>query len=462
MKQRSNLMMLVLIAIYIAVGTLWINATPIQGIQLPDNRPAKTASESHMYGLGPDEKEHQLYIESIVAGQGIPKPSPDRRTNPEQYVSYQAQHPPLFYMVASVLWKMLSGVIEQSRIMAIRWICLLFGAVSIWFSYGVAKHAFKRDSAGILCGSVVAFTPMFGHMHGNISNEPMAMALVASSLHVGMRAKQTGSSMNLILAGLLFGLALATRLTAGIWLPGLILVSLTRQDFKKSFIKLVPGIVFPVGIWMIVNQITLGSPLIRTFHRPLIDASHSLTQLMGSGIQVAGSGITLSAPVILLWVAGCSSIPMWLMQFHMGLDLVTWSGICIAISLAVLLVNLDTFSKVARGALKVISSEAIVVLVSGLLAIGLALTGLIQQLLFSDWDVVFSTGRYSIAAALGGALLICGAWERILNNRLKDGAVVVIVLGLICFDIYSVGTVKAFYRDKPTQDSIQYVEKAEE
>jgi hypothetical protein len=31
---------------------------------------------------------------------------------------------------------------------------------------------------------------------------------------------------------------------------------------------------------------------------------------------------------------------------------------------------------------------------------------------------------------------------------------------MITFDIYSAGTVRAFYRDKPTQDAVQYVEKA--
>jgi hypothetical protein len=98
---------------------------------------------------------------------------------------------------------------------------------------------------------------------------------------------------------------------------------------------------------------------------------------------------------------------------------------------------------------------------AGLLAIVLAVTGLLQQLLYSDWDVVFSTGRYSIAAALGGALLVTGAIERIKNPHIHAAAAAVVVAGLIAFDVFSVGTVRAFYRDKPTQDAIQYVEKAD-
>jgi len=461
MKQRSNVLMVVLISIYIAIGFQWMNATPLQGIQLPDNMPASMASETRLYGLGPDEKEHQVYIESIAAGKGIPKPSPDRRTDPEQYVSYQAQHPPLFYGIAVIPWKVLSGATPSIRIMSIRWLCLLFGAISVWFSYCIVKLTFKQETAGLVCAAVMAFTPMFGHMHGNISNEPMAMALVTAALYVGIRAKQAAKSQLFILAGVLFGLALVTRLTAGIWLPGLLMVTMSKSSLNKSALMLVPGIAVPVLVWMLINQMTLGVPLIRTFHRPLLDASHSLGQLLGTGIQVQGAGITLSAPVILLWVGGCAAIPMWLMQFHMGIDLVTWSSISILVSLAVLLINLDVVSKARRGMLPGVPAESIVVRMAGLVAIVLAVTGLLQQLLHSDWDVVFSTGRYSIAAALGGALLITGAIERIKNSRVHTGVAAIVVAALIAFDVFSVGTVRAFYRDKPTQDSIQYVEKAD-
>ena len=146
---------------------------------------------------------------------------------------------------------------------------------------------------------------MFGHMHGNISNEPMAMALVAASLYVGLRARQAQVPHLYIIAGILFGLAMVTRLTAGIWLPGLLIVSLSRKSWLKHGMLLVPGVVLPVFLWMITNQLTLGSPLIRTFHRPLLDASHSIGQLMSTGIQVPGAGLTpvpythLTLPTIL-------------------------------------------------------------------------------------------------------------------------------------------------------------------
>ena len=460
MKLRSQYLMPILICVYIAIGTMWLQVTPLQGIQLPDNVPASMASETRTYGLGPDEKEHQLYIEAIAGGKGIPKPSPEKRSDPEQYVSYQAQHPPLFYAVASLPWKLLMGVAPATRILTIRWMCLLFGALTVWFSFCIARTAFVSDVAGIICASVVAFTPMFGHMHGNISNEPMAMALVAAALYAGLRARQAQVPHLYIVAGILFGLAMVTRLTAGIWLPGLLIVSLSRKSWLKHGMLLVPGVVLPVFLWMIANQLTLGSPLIRTFHRPLLDASHSIGQLMSTGIQVPGAGVTLSAPIILLWVGGCASIPMWLMQFHMGLDLVTWSSLSILTSLAILLINLDQFSKARRGISKDTPNDSILVRVAGLVAIILAVIGLLQQLLYSDWDVVFSTGRYSIAAALGGALLVCGAIQRISNRKASTFVATSLILVMITFDVYSAGTVRAFYRDKPTQDAVQYVEKA--
>ncbi len=460
MIRGSQYVLAILLCVYIAIGSMWVQVTPLQGIQLPDNVPASLASETRMYGLGPDEKEHQLYIESLAGGKGIPKPSPEKRSDSDQYVSYQAQHPPLFYAAASVPWKFMSGLSPEIRIMTIRWMCLLLGAVTIGYSFCIARMAFKSDVAGFVCSGVVAFTPMFGHMHGNISNEPMAMALVAASLYNGMIAKEKGESMRFIVAGILFGLALVTRLTAGIWLPGLLIMSLSRKTLMKHGIRMIPGIMFPLIFWMIMNQLTLGSPLIRTFHRPLLDTSHSIGQLISTGIQVPGAGVTLNVPVILLWVGGCATIPMWLMQFHMGIDLVTWSAISIVMALAIVLINLDQFSKVRRGISTHTPNESISVRVAGLIAVVLAVFGLLQQLLYSDWDVVFSTGRYSIAAAIGGALLVSGAIDRISKRKASGIFAAVFILALVSFDIYSTTTVRAFYREKPTQDAIQYVEKA--
>jgi len=144
----------------------------------------------------------------------------------------------------------------------------------------------------------------------------------------------------------------------------------------------------------------------------------------------------------------------------MRLDIVTWSSLSILTSLAILLINLDQFSKAKRGLSNDTSNDSILVRLAGLAAIALAVVGLLQQLLYSDWDVVFSTGRYSIAAALGGALLVCGAIDRISNRKASMVAAASLVLVMITFDVYSAETVRAFYRDKPTQDAVQYVERA--
>jgi hypothetical protein len=50
---------------------------------------------------------------------------------------------------------------------------------------------------------------------------------------------------------------------------------------------------------------------------------------------------------------------------------------------------------------------------------------------------------------------------RIQNRRINTLVGSIVVIALIVFDAFSVGTVRSFYRDKPTQDAIQYVEKAD-
>jgi hypothetical protein len=55
MIRGSQYVLAILLCVYIAIGSMWVQVTPLQGIQLPDNVPASLASETRMYGLGPDE-----------------------------------------------------------------------------------------------------------------------------------------------------------------------------------------------------------------------------------------------------------------------------------------------------------------------------------------------------------------------------------------------------------------------
>lgn len=458
-RRLNKYIPLALIALYIFIGMAWSLVTPTQDLTLPDNLPKAMMSLPNVYGLGPDEKEHQLYIQSIANGRGIPAPDPKARRGEDSYVSYQAQHPPLFYAAMALPWSLAATAGNVVAIRVIRILCVLFGALTGWMAYCIGLRLFAGGQRAILMQSVVLFTPMFGHMTGNISNEPMAMALVSLALYKVLSASKEKATATLLWASLCMGLAIMTRLTAAVWLPGFIILLLQRNQTLRALARAVSVMFFPLILWVVRNQLEFGKPIIRTFHRPLLDASHTFLDLAVKGITIDGAGVTMSLPTILLWLAGCSAIPMWLMQFNMPIDIMIWSLLSVGSAVAILIITLNHMSAVRRGLRMDATPEMRVFRGVALSAILLAVGGLLQQLFFSDWDVVFSTGRYSITAAIGGATLVTGVICGYEPKPRARALAISMVVGLVCLDVYSVWLVRQFYTQRPTQDSIQYVEK---
>ena len=450
---------LALVALYIFIGIAWSLVTPTQELTLPDNLPKAIMSVPNVYGLGPDEKEHQLYIQSIANGKGIPAPDLKARRGDDSYVSYQAQHPPLFYAVMALPWSVTATAGNSIAIQVVRILCVLFGALTGWMTYCIGLRLFAGRQRAILMQSIVLFTPMFGHMTGNISNEPMAMALVSVALYKVVSASKEKAFATLLWASLCMGLAIMTRLTAAVWLPGFILLLAQRNHALRDLARSFSVMFLPLILWIIRNQLEFGKPIIRTFHRPLLDASHTFVDLAVKGITIDGAGVTLSLPTILLWVAGCSAIPMWLMQFNMPIDIMIWSLLCMGSAVAILIITLNHMSAVRRGLRMDATREIRFFRGVALSAIILAVGGLLQQLFFSDWDVVFSTGRYSITAVIGGATLVTGVVCGYEPKPRARALAISMVVALVCIDAYSVWLVRQFYTQRPTQDSIQYVEK---
>ncbi len=70
--------------------------------------------------------------------------------------------------------------------------------------------------------------------------------------------------------------------------------------------------------------------------------------------------------------------------------------------------------------------------------VGTCVLILLQQQLYSDWDVLFSPGRYLVAAEPASALLFlfaCGACFRRTKNALPAAAVLAVLM--LGFDLYS-------------------------
>ena len=450
----ARYLLLATLILYAVVQLIWITATPTQSITLPDNLPAARAQTPLVVGEGPDEKEHYLYILSLAERGRLPRPTPTYRTSPQEYVSYQAQHPPLFYAGAALVDKALGGIVGATTIWyVLRGLCVLCGMAVILLADKAAKTAFgDRPLVALGTAPCLAFLPMFGHMTGNLSNEPLAMvggALVWLQAVRLIRRETLPTLRDAVLLGATLGIACLTRLTALLWLP-VVAIALLRRP-KESLVPALAGFaVFAVLLtpWLAYNQFSYGHAFLRTFDRPLL-AHGTLADFFGRGIVPAEFPVPVSFAQSVLWFAATAWLPFWLTQFYQP-DLRPWLLLLSAGAGIVLLLK-------GRDALRIHSkpdTAGRVITLIAFAALAFCVAALFHQELFSDWNVVLSAGRYLVAAVPATMLLLTLSLSTVpaLNRR----AVAVILAALLfAFDVYSALTVRQFYTDHPKQPDVQ-------
>ena len=450
--------LLATLVLYVAVQILWVRATPTQSIYLPDNLPTYLATDfSLVVGLGPDEKEHYLYVLSLADNGRLPKPSPAFRASPDDYVSYQAQHPPLFYALSAVIYKAAHPLVGDIKIWyLLRGFCVLCGLAVIVLTDRAAKTAFPdRPLVALGTAPFVAFLPMFGHMTGNFSNEPLAMLFGAAVWLQSVRLLRRNTPPTIreaLLLGLTLALACLTRLTALLWLP-VVSIALLRRGRVALPAALAGFALFALLLapWFAYNQVAYGHAFLRTFDRPLL-ARGPISDFFGRGLVPAEFPVPINSTQSLLWYAGTAWLPFWLTQFYMP-DLRPIFLLLDAGAVILLVLNV---SKLTRDGVPDASGKAIVG--AAFAATLFCFAALIQQELFADWNVVLSAGRYLVAAAPATGLLFLLALStlRPLNRPVVAALVAAVMLA---FDVYAANTVRQFYGDHPTQAEIQPITK---
>jgi len=442
------------------VGWFWLTATPLQDIDLPDNVPPALPYSTLKVGLGPDEKEHYLMVRSLAEGSGLPAPDPQRRRTDAQWVSYQAQHPPFAYLVSSIVLRIAGGMAVDVQWILLRLQCLIAGVLGVAIGGRAIQRAFPENRVvQIAAPWSLAALPMLGHMNGCFSNEPQSAALAAMAWWlVVVSARGSGITLGRAIAiGSLLGLAGLSRMTAMVWLPGALWMAWRcGKPGRRSMLAVAVSAGVFLLPWLVWNQIQYGQPMIRTFDRPLFSAEAGLGQLLSGGISPAGSGVLLTLPTLILWFAGCPWTPIWLIQFYLpgGPTLLAGGLLLIEIVLGVFLANHASRCRRNQGA------DSDTVGRDLLRAAGMVLTvcllGQIQQMLFSDWNVVFSNGRYAVAAAGASGLLLTFALSTATRSAAARTLLAIGLMAvLMAFDLWSVRLVRQFYKDNPTQESSQ-------
>lgn len=447
------------LVLYFFIQLLYVTATPLQVRTLPDNLP-QNGPQRLTVGIGPDESEHFIYILSLEERGAIPKPAARWRTGPDQYVSYQAQHPPLFYFVAALLYRAVRSLSPAVIWFILRGFCALCGGVVVVLTAWAARTAFPHQPLVVFASApFIAFLPMFGHMMGNLSNEPLAMVFTAAAwfqmvrLARGVRPLTLGSGA---LLGLTLGLAAETRLTAVMWLPAafIVLVFCARKQSPAALTPILTFLVCFLGLtcpWFLYNHAAYGTFVLRPYDRPMLQGQSLLLFLFSPGFPLVAL-ITLFSYVSTAWS------PFWLTKSYWPGGVSSqapWQTVFLVLDLSALLALILHSARMKRAGG---SPDAVgrVLLWAAAGTVGACVLILLQQQLYSDWDVAVSPGRYLVAAAPASALLFLFACSTCFRctKRALCGAMALTVL-MLGFDLYSASLVRHFYAEHPVQDAVQ-------
>ncbi len=129
-------------------------------------------------------------------------------------IQYEDHHPPLYYLLASLVYKLGNG-----SLLALRLFSVLLGATTVVLSYAIGKHALpEQPQIALGAMALVAFLPQHLAMMSAVNNDALAEALVAFGL-LWMIRYLKGNGVPIWQFGLITGLAILCKVTIYFLIP---------------------------------------------------------------------------------------------------------------------------------------------------------------------------------------------------------------------------------------------------
>ncbi len=261
--------------------------------------------------IGFDARGHLEYIDFLLREGHLPKAGD----------GWQMYQPPLFYLLCALPLKLLgwtASAPDSSAVWVVRAITFSAGLTQTLLIYAVARQLWPAHPARQrLALLLAAGLPVHLYLFHYASNETVATALSAAVVWAVVRWLRDGSDKNLILVGLLLGLALLAKVTAVLLLVAVVGILLGRawlvapsgeRVTRASALRaasLVAVVALLVGGWHYGRAaLEYGNPLIGNWEPELGFAwwqdpgYRSLADL--SDLPTLGLGTTMTEP----WFAG--------------------------------------------------------------------------------------------------------------------------------------------------------------
>ncbi len=169
------------------------------------------------------------YLEQLTSARFAPE-SLDRLYT----IQYEDHHPPLYYLLASLVYKLGNG-----SLVALRLFSVALGATTVALTYAIGKYTLpEQPQIALGAMALVAFLPQHLAMMSAVNNDSLAEALVAFGL-LWMIRYLKGNGVPIWQLGLIAGLAILCKVTIYFLLmlfPLAICLAWTKQEKPISLL----------------------------------------------------------------------------------------------------------------------------------------------------------------------------------------------------------------------------------
>jgi len=180
-------------------------------------------------------------------------------------VQYEDHQPPLYYVLASVMFRLTNG-----NLSALRLFSTLLGAIVVLLTFMFAKTLYPRRSPVALgAAALVAFVPQHLAILSSVNNDALAEVVIAAAL-VAAAQLMRGARVPVWAVGVIAGIGLLTKLNTVVLL-GVIPVGLvlngafsrgkitSRRVARDVIVFLIPALLIG-AVWMARNISVYGFP----------------------------------------------------------------------------------------------------------------------------------------------------------------------------------------------------------
>jgi hypothetical protein len=226
----------------------------------------------------PDEIGHVAYVMHLAEGKGIPVlgsaeiPSEImshlRQTQGAEPASnWIAQHPPLYYLLAAVPYRIAQFFTSDVEILyrVPRIVAALCGALLLLVLYRTARLLGLGDRAALCFAGCTVSIPMFSHMSSGTSHDVPLFLTGALAAHFLARFVQRHELRDAYYAAIWLSVASAIKMTAWVLLPPFLLVIAweLRGGWRSWALQLLGVAATACSLpaaWMLRNLLQYGDP----------------------------------------------------------------------------------------------------------------------------------------------------------------------------------------------------------